>query len=86
MKISVFIKINPFFCNQTDKVFKIYSYYLFCFKFDAVLLNLVHVVVYKYKDLPKYFRFLQQNPTFSNPGIFWEMHVLLLLVYLDIAM
>ena len=85
MKISVFIKINPFFCNLTDKVFNIYSFYLSWFKFDAVLLNLIHVVVYTYKDLPKYFRFLQQNPTSSYPGIFWEMHVLLLLVYLGIA-
>ena len=35
VKISVFIKINPIFCNLTGKVFKIYSYYLSGFKFDA---------------------------------------------------
>ena len=75
-----------FFCNLTDKVFKIYSYYLSCFRFDDVLFNFIHVGVYTYKDLPTYFRFfLQQNPPFSYPGILWEMHVLLLLVYLGIA-
>ena len=62
-----FKKINPFFfCNLTDKVFKIYSYYLSCFTFDAVLLNLIHVAVYKYKDLPKYFRFFAKNRHFHN--------------------
>ena len=33
-------KNNPIFCNRTDKVFKIYSFYLSCFKFDAELFNL----------------------------------------------
>ena len=38
VKISIFIKKNnPIFCNGTGKVFKIYSFYLFCFKFDAAL-------------------------------------------------
>ena len=36
VKISVFIEINPIFCNLTGKVLNIYSYYLSCFKFDAV--------------------------------------------------
>ena len=80
-----FYQNKSIFCNLTDKVFKIYSYYLSCFKFDAVLFNLIHVVVYTYKNLPTYFRFLQQNPTFSYQGIFWEMHVLLLLVFLGIV-
>ena len=35
-----FYKKNPNFCNPTGKVFKIYSSYLSCFKFDAVLFNL----------------------------------------------
>ena len=33
-------KNNPFFCNRTGKVFKFYSFYLTCFKFDAALFNL----------------------------------------------
>ena len=33
-------KNNPIFCNRTSKVFKIYSFYLSCFKFDAALFNL----------------------------------------------
>ena len=33
-------KNNPNFCNQTGKVFKMYSFYLSCFKFDAALFNL----------------------------------------------
>ena len=67
-----FYQNKSIFCYLTDKVFKIYSYYLSCFKFDAVLINLIYiyVVVYTHKDLPTYFRFLQQNPTFSYPGIF----------------
>ena len=40
VKISIFIKNNPNFCNRTGKVFKIYSFYLSCFKFDAALFNL----------------------------------------------
>ena len=32
-------KKNPFFCNRTGKVFKIYSFYLSCFKFDNALFN-----------------------------------------------
>ena len=35
-----FYKKNPIFCNQTGKVFKIHSFYLSCFKFDAALFNL----------------------------------------------
>ena len=35
-----FIKNNPVFCNLTGKVFKIYSFYFSCFKFDAALFNL----------------------------------------------
>ena len=35
-----FYKKNPFFCNRTGKVFKIYSFCLSCFKFDAALFNL----------------------------------------------
>ena len=37
VKISIFIKNNPFFCNRTGKVFKIYGLYLSCFKFDAAI-------------------------------------------------
>ena len=33
-------KNNPFFGNRTSNVLKIDSYYLSCFKFDAVLFNL----------------------------------------------
>ena len=40
VKISIFIKNNPIFYNRTDKVFKIYSFYLSCFKSDAALFNL----------------------------------------------
>ena len=40
VKISIFIKNTPNFCNRTGKVFKIDSFYLSCFKFDAVLFNL----------------------------------------------
>ena len=40
VKISIFIKNNPIFCNRTGKVFKIYSFYLSCFKIDAALFNL----------------------------------------------
>ena len=35
-----FLFKNPFFCNPTGKVFKIYSCYLSCFRFDAALFNL----------------------------------------------
>ena len=40
VKISIFIKNNPIFCNQTAKLFKMYSFYLSCFNFDAALFNL----------------------------------------------
>ena len=40
VKISNFIKNNPNFSNRTDKVFKMYSFYLSCFKFDDALFNL----------------------------------------------
>ena len=40
VKISIFMKNIPNFCNRTGKVFKIYSFYLSCFKFDAALFNL----------------------------------------------
>ena len=40
VKISIFIKNCPFFCNPTGKVFKTYSFYLSCFKLDATLFNL----------------------------------------------
>ena len=32
-------KIIHFFCNRTGKVFKIFSFYLSGFKFDAALFN-----------------------------------------------
>ena len=35
-----FYKKNQYFCNQTGKVFKVYSFYLSYFKFDAALFNL----------------------------------------------
>ena len=77
VKISIFIKNNQNFCNRTGKVFKMYSFYLSCFKFDAALFNLhisCHVYLY---NLPKYFLFLPRKLTFLYSGIFWEMHVLL---------
>ena len=40
VKISIFYKNNTFFCNWTGKVFKIYSFHLSVFKFDAALFNL----------------------------------------------
>ena len=43
VKIIIFIKNNPIFCNRIGKVFKIYSFYLSCFKFDAALFNL-HII------------------------------------------
>ena len=33
-------KNNPIFCNRTGKVFKIYSFYLSYFKFEATLFSL----------------------------------------------
>ena len=42
VKNSIFIKSNPFFCNLTGKVFKIYSFYSSCYKFDAALFN-IHI-------------------------------------------
>ena len=39
-KIRVFYKIKSNFRNLTGNIFKIYSYYLLNFKFDAVLFNL----------------------------------------------
>ena len=41
VKISIFMKNYPIFCNRTGKVFKIYSFYLSGFKFDASLFNLL---------------------------------------------
>ena len=75
VRISIFIKNNPFFCNRTGKVFKIYSFYLACFKFDAALLNL-HIPCLVYlKNLPKYFPFfLPRKLIFLLSGIFWKMH------------
>ena len=43
------------------------------------------LVVYAYKTRQNSFVFLYESPTFWYPGIFWEMHVLILLVYLGIA-
>ena len=40
VKNSIFIKSNPNFYNRLGKVFKIYSLYLSCLKFDAELFNL----------------------------------------------
>ena len=40
VKISIFIKKYPFFCNRTGKVFKMYSFNLSGLKFDAALFNL----------------------------------------------
>ena len=77
VKISIFKKNNPNFCNWTGKVFKIYSFYLPCFKFDAALFNLrISCRVYL-KNLPKYFHILPRKLTFLYSGTFWEMHVLL---------
>ena len=39
VETRIFIKIYPFFCNQTGKVFKIYSFYLSGLKLDAALFN-----------------------------------------------
>ena len=44
------------------------------------MLSYIHI-----KTCQNIFVFLQQNPQFSYPGLFWEMQVLLLLVYLGIA-
>ena len=79
VKISIFIKDNPIFCNRTGKVFKYYSFYLSCFKFDAALRNLhISCRVY-FKKTAKIFSFLPRKLTFlfSYSGIFWEMHFLL---------
>ena len=64
----VVVSINPFFFNLAGEVFKMYSYYLSCFKFDAA----IYLVVYTYKY---FFRFSPQNLTFLSSGIFWEMHI-----------
>ena len=70
VKISIFIKNNPFFCNPTGKVFKIYSFYLSCFKFDAALFNL-HISCRVYlENLPKYFLFWPRKRTLLYSGIF----------------
>ena len=75
VKISVFIKYDPIFCNRTVNVFKIYILYLSCTKFDAALFNLnISRRVYFY-NLPKYFLILPRKPTFLYSGIFWELHV-----------
>ena len=77
VKNSIFIKNNPVFCNLTGKAFKIYSFYLSCFKFDAALFNL-HISCRVYLlNLPKYFLVLPRKQPFLYTGIFWEMHVLL---------
>ena len=58
VKISIFIKNNPIFRNRTGNSFKIYSFYLSCFKFDAALFNLhISCRVY-FQNMPKYFLFL----------------------------
>ena len=77
VKISVFIKNYPNFCNRTGKVLKIYSFYLSCFKFDAALFNLYISCRVYLLNLPKYFLILPRKLTFLYSGIFWEMHVLL---------
>ena len=46
----------------------------------------IHRVVYAYKTRQTIFVFSPQNLIFLCPGIFWEMHVLLLLVYLGTMM
>ena len=77
VKISIFIKNNPIICNRTGKVFKIYSFYLSCFKFDAALFNLhISCRVYLY-NLSKYFLFLPRKLTFLYSELFLEMPVLL---------
>ena len=37
-------KQSIFFCNRTIKVFKIYSFYLSCFKFDAALFQPTYIL------------------------------------------
>ena len=61
------------------------SCYLTSFKFDAELFNLHISLPCILKKTTKIFSFLPQNPAFRYSGIFCEMYVLLLLVYLDIA-
>ena len=58
VKINIFIKNNPNFCNRTDKVFKIYSFFIY------LLLNLMlnysthtYPVVFTYKTCQNIFFF-----------------------------
>ena len=72
----IFILMHVFglVCNRTGKVFKIYSFYLSCFKFDAALFNL-HISCRVYLEMflkpAKLFSFF-----FSKTDIFIFRYIL----------
>ena len=87
MKICVFFyKFKHIFLDLADKVFKFRVIILLLSNLmlnysTYMIISLLRVL----KKPAKIFSFLLQNPAFRYSGIFCEMHVLLLLVYLDIV-
>ena len=67
-KTVFFIKIIHFFFIQTGKVFKIYSFYLSCFKFDAALFTYIYPVVFTYKTCQNIFFFFASETDISILG------------------
>ena len=77
---------SDLFCNLTGKVLKIHSYYLSFLNLMLHFSTYIHLVVYTYKTRQNIFFFASKSDIWY-PGIFWEIHVLLLLVlvYLGIV-
>ena len=80
VKISIFIKNNPFFCNRTGKVFKIYSLYLSCCKFDAAIQLTYILSCLLIKPASKtdifIFRYILGNACFAISQISRQCHIM----------
>ena len=64
VKISIFIKNNPFFCNQTGKVFKFIVFIYLVLKLMLHYSTYIFPVVFTYKTCQNIFFFGHENGHF----------------------
>ena len=85
VKISIFIKNNPNFCNRTGKVFKFIVFIYLVLNLMLRYSTYIYPVILTYKTCQNIFFILPRKLTFLYSGVFWEIHVLLFLRYQGIV-
>ena len=84
-KSVVFVNLNTNFCNLADKVLKLRAVIKLVSNLMLNYSTYIYLCRVYLKKNTKIFSFWPQNLAFWYSGLFCEIHVLLLLVYLDIV-